>query len=704
MLYKRGTDEKKNYMKILTASGLLLIFIIGSSYFGLTDYRPFHVIFETFSCFIAFSVLIMAVNTYELSKNIPFLFLGIGYGFAGGFNVVHILASNGMGFYYGNTTNLSMILSFISRLIVAVSILICCRLFYKPCKWITPLSIILGFSTLSAVLCAMVFIWNNFPACYISGYGSTPFKIAGEYVISAIVLISILILCGAKKYIEANVHYLLKLYLITSIICNILLTFYSTQSEITNVLAHVLKVVSFYFIYRAIVKVGLKTPYKLLFNEINQKNNYLKDKETELEQAVLQLQKENQLRRNVEKAFFENEACYKLLIENSKDAIVIYSFGKIVFANEGASRLVGIGEPAELLGNEVTKLFPLNMRMSTPRGFNKRYTDKIISPAYEIEVPGINGITSHVEVTSANITYENSPAVLCLIRDISPSKQIEKLKKDVEADKQLLNETLEFNRLVTEFFSNISHELRTPLNVILSALQVLDLEENKPLYEADKEKKSRYIQNIKQNCYRLLRLINNLIDISRIDSGYITPRLQNHNIVTVVEDITLSVAEYIENKGIRFIFDTDAEEKILACDPEKIERIMLNLLSNAVKFTNTGGQITVEFNDLGSSVQISVRDTGIGIPENRLTDIFERFRQVDSSLSRSCEGSGIGLSLVKALVEIHGGKITVNSILGEGSQFIITLPSRKVNDSDTLENNLIHQSNTEKIFIEFSDI
>jgi signal transduction histidine kinase len=273
-----------------------------------------------------------------------------------------------------------------------------------------------------------------------------------------------------------------------------------------------------------------------------------------------------------------------------------------------------------------------------------------------------------------------------------------------ESIKVLANELKQLKNERNDFLASISHELRTPLNVILGALQVLGLEENKETSEVISQKKYKYISTMKQNCYRLLRLINNLIDITRIDSGYVTPKLQNHNIVSVVEDITLSVAQYVEDKGIRLIFDTNVEEKIIACDPENIERIMLNLISNAVKFTDEGEEIRVLVTDEEDNIRISVKDTGIGIPEDKLKVIFERFRQADNSLSRNHEGSGIGLSLVKSLVEMHGGTISVKSVMGEGSEFIITLPVRMLNNTDIVSNNIIYGENNERISIEFSDI
>ena len=212
---------------------------------------------------------------------------------------------------------------------------------------------------------------------------------------------------------------------------------------------------------------------------------------------------------------------------------------------------------------------------------------------------------------------------------------------------------------------------------------------------------------MKQNCYRLLRLIDNLIDITKIDSGYLDINEINSNIICLVEDITVSVADYIENKGLSLIFDTEVEEKIIACDPEKIERIILNLLSNAVKFTPCGGNIMVNIEDGIENICIKVKDTGRGIPAEKLNSIFERFVQVDKSLARDNEGSGIGLSLVKCLVELHGGTISVKSKVGYGTEFSIYIPCKLVDNEVSDESAYCgakSESCIERINIEFSDI
>jgi len=212
---------------------------------------------------------------------------------------------------------------------------------------------------------------------------------------------------------------------------------------------------------------------------------------------------------------------------------------------------------------------------------------------------------------------------------------------------------------------------------------------------------------MKQNSYRLLRLINNLIDITRIDTGFLKIHFVNHDIIAIIEEITMSVVNYAESRGINVIFDTEIEEKVMGCDPDSIERIILNLLSNSIKNTPSGGSIFVSVFDKEDKILISVKDTGIGIPSDKVDIIFDRFRQVDSSLHRACEGSGIGLSLVKALV-VDGfkGNIYANSEIGKGTEITIELPVFLVPEDEVTKTNNTkdNMERVQKINIEFSDI
>ncbi|WP_432403018.1 PAS domain-containing sensor histidine kinase [Wukongibacter sp. M2B1] len=359
------------------------------------------------------------------------------------------------------------------------------------------------------------------------------------------------------------------------------------------------------------------------------------------------------------------------------------------------------------------ELIGLSFLTFVPEECHKELTDSITSFTIEnnIEVDEHYVINSKGEMVWQRWTNQaffdeenNLIEFQCVGIDITELKEKEEtLQKRIEENRKKIDEMLEYDKLKTEFFANISHELRTPLNLILSTLQLLDFKVENDILELKDTRKNHQI--IKQNCYRLLRLINNLIDITKIDSGYFNINLKNHNLINVVEDITLSVAEHVRNKNIQLLFDTDTEEKIMACDPDQIERIILNLLSNAVKFTMPGGQILVNLEDKGDKVIIYIKDTGIGIPSDKIDMIFKRFRQIDKSFTRSHEGSGIGLSLTESLVKMHGGEISVKSEYGSGSEFIISLPVKMLEDSECkIENNNAKNSHVESISIEFSDI
>ena len=264
------------------------------------------------------------------------------------------------------------------------------------------------------------------------------------------------------------------------------------------------------------------------------------------------------------------------------------------------------------------------------------------------------------------------------------------------------NEIKEIEKAKTQFFANLSHEIKTPINIIYSCFQLLDINKGKGETELWNSY-NKYYGTIKQNCYRLLRLVNNLVDITKIDSGFMKLNFINYEIVSLVEDITLSIVPYVESKNITVLFDTYVEELVIKCDPESLERVILNLLSNAVKFSNENGNITVLLDANKDFVIIKVKDDGIGIAPEVSDYVFERFAQEDKSFNRKKEGSGIGLSLVKSLVEMHKGKITVESKENEGSKFTITLPKKRINN-EHIKNTNLTKSRVEKCNIEFSDI
>lgn len=278
-----------------------------------------------------------------------------------------------------------------------------------------------------------------------------------------------------------------------------------------------------------------------------------------------------------------------------------------------------------------------------------------------------------------------------------------KMKKEYERIRHKYEEIKEYDKIRTEFFANLSHEVRTPINIIYSTIQLLNKEKNNGS-EAIANYYIKYEKTISQNCLRILRLLNNIIDLSRYDAGFFKPYFKNYDIVSVVEDTTMSTLPFCKNKDINLMFDTDIEELFVKLDVTQMERVILNLVSNAVKFTPRGGDIAVLLSVNKYFVDIRIKDSGTGIEKEMQEFIFERFVQTDKSLKRNQEGSGIGLAIVKSIVNLHEGIVKVEASDEHGTTILVRIPNITM-EGECEEINMIEGSSlNEKAEIEFSDI
>lgn len=274
------------------------------------------------------------------------------------------------------------------------------------------------------------------------------------------------------------------------------------------------------------------------------------------------------------------------------------------------------------------------------------------------------------------------------------------IRYKIKYEKELLgviNESKEVNKLKSYFISNITHELRTPITVITSVMQLI--KSNK--YKENFILKEDSVKLIDDNCNRLLRLVNNIIDIDKYKSGNITLNIDKVNIVELSENVVTSILPYVKARNLDIIFDTTDEEIMMNIDCNKIERVLLNLLSNAIKFSKNEGIIRVNLIKMNDILRIVIEDNGIGIEDCNLHKIFDKFVQVDNTMARQNEGSGIGLSIVKSFVDLHNGKVIVESKINEGTKFIVDLPIN-IDDREYKEYNVCDIVNKSKL--ELSDI
>ena len=289
---------------------------------------------------------------------------------------------------------------------------------------------------------------------------------------------------------------------------------------------------------------------------------------------------------------------------------------------------------------------------------------------------------------------------------ISEDKEINRLNRlficagDITEEITNNNELQSISDMKDEFFNMISHELRTPLTIINSSVQLA-----RNVYKNDiTDTIDKVLMRIDQNCRRLLKLINNILDISKAEAGFLQLEYSFFNIVSVSESIVSSVSIYAKSKNINLIFDTNEEEKMVSLDKDKYEKIILNLLSNAIKFTPDNKNIYVTICAQKDVVKVKVKDEGVGIPKDSIDNIFNRFIQVNNSAKNVTPGTGLGLALVKKFVELMNGDIKVSSEVNEGTEFTITF---KVDDSKQQVNldNFNLASNIEnKMLLEFSDV
>lgn len=379
----------------------------------------------------------------------------------------------------------------------------------------------------------------------------------------------------------------------------------------------------------------------------------------------------------------ENEKQLNNILNGINDAIILSDKDNVIYVNKAFEDIFGIRrDDYKKNPNLVYELFTEEYKKILGKYDHRK--------AYnlEINVNAKDGKNKWIWYKGYPLDSENEDGKkITIIRDITAKKEHD----------------LELERLKIEFFANITHELRTPLNLLFSSLQMIDLKMNSN--EEDIKAYEKYINIIRQNSLRLLKLVNNLIDSTKVDSGYLNCKYENADIVNFTEQIFNSIEQYANSKNIELIFDTDTEEKMISFDMDKVERILLNLLSNAIKFNKENGKILLNMSVKEDYTEISIKDTGIGIPELKLESVFERFIQVNNRMTKISEGSGIGLSLSKSLIEILGGNISINSILDEGTEFIVTIPNIIKEDFE-LEHNLNggYNSFVKKLEVEFSDI
>jgi PAS domain S-box-containing protein len=378
------------------------------------------------------------------------------------------------------------------------------------------------------------------------------------------------------------------------------------------------------------------------------------------------------------------ESRFRKLLEAAPDAIFeVDTQGKIILLNQAAEKMFGY-DREELLGFNVDTLVPAAMRGAHGKrrsSYTNEPQTRPMGTGLELKAQRRDGSLFPVEISLSPNRTEEGLRVIALVRDISERKhaenQIRAVREQYNLELAAKNEQLEArnqdvekaNRLKSEFLANMSHELRTPLHTIIGFSELMAEEIEGPL----NPKYKRFIEHVLQDSRHLLELINEVLDLSKIEAGQLNLQLGPCNFADCAAEVLIGIRQQAAVKHIT-VQICDPFQIFINADRLRVKEILYNLLSNAVKFTPNGGDVRLESVVQDRFLEVVISDTGIGIPIEEHVAVFENFYQARNTLRGTRGGTGLGLPITKKLIELHGGRIWLDSQPGNGSRFSFTLP------------------------------
>lgn len=386
----------------------------------------------------------------------------------------------------------------------------------------------------------------------------------------------------------------------------------------------------------------------------------------------LERKKERDEKLQAQKELLESEERYRGLVELATDAILVHSNYEIRFANKAASEMLGTTSAEELIGKNIISFispeyipeFQSKIKMLVAGTVQK-------TEALELKIIRADERTIFVEIFGNTLIFDGIRSVQNIMRDITERKRIE---KEILEAKEKAEES---DKLKTILLANMSHELRTPMNGILGFAQILKDELTDPEQVLTAKK-------IYTSGKRLMSTISSVLDLSELEASHVQVKKEEIRIMPFVRMVSKGFSEELESKNLEMQISTTSENLQVVADEILLTQVLKSILDNAIKFTDKGTisiSISIVPNDNSSYTLLSIRDQGIGISRENIDLIFEPFRQVSEGTKRSYEGSGLGLTIARKMLQLMDGRLEVESVLNEGSTFNIYLP--QANNADT---------------------
>ena len=618
-----------------------VVFLFGLYLTSFVSYDIFHSLVELFSVVVIFGMFVVAWNARNFFDNHFLLFLSIAYVFMSFIDIAHTLAYKGVGIFtfFDLTPNLATQLWIAARYIQALALLT--APFFLTRK--INVKLVVGISCSIVVLIFIsIFYLKIFPISYVDGVGLTPFKKISEYVISSILAISALFLYKKRKVLDEKIFYLIFASTVFTIASELSFTGYAGVFDLSNMLGHYFKVISFLLIYKTVVETGLKNPLAYIFKNLEQNAKILRTSQEEL------LTKKKEL-----ESLVDNLKVFQLAMDNAFAHIVVTDEnGYIIFANKSAENLTGFNKK-EILG-ERPSLWGKQMDTNFYKNFWKIIKEDKKTFSGEIINKRKNGELYQAEIrVSPVLDNENGVKFfVALERDITKEKEIDKAK--------------------TEFISMAAHQLRTPLATISLTSEML----LRNIAGGIPKENKKYLKIIIEEVRGMAEMITVFLNVSRIDIGKFPVKMEMMGLYDVIERTVKDLLPQIKDKKIHLTRDYKKDLPVLNLDRNIMKIILENLLSNAIKYSERGGEIILGAKENEDNIIIEVSDKGLGIPEKQQSKIFTKMFRAENVFHSKSEGSGLGLYLVKNLVEQSGYDISFESKENKGSTFKISIPKK----------------------------